>query len=135
MRDSLIFVYGTLRRGSTHHHLIAAVGDYLMQGSVAGNLYDIGTYPGLVVNPTTTYKVTGEVYRMADSDGALNALDDYEGCSANFAPPFEFIRQTAEVMLEDGKIISAWVYLYNGPVKNKPEILLGDYLHDVAKRT
>jgi len=133
MCDTLIFVYGTLRRGSTHNHLIAAVADYLMPGHVTGHLYDIGAYPGLLVNPKTKHKVIGEVYRMKGGKIALTSLDDYEGCSALFAYPHEYVRQRADVELDNGKVISAWVYVYNASIKNKPEIKSGDYLQSSAK--
>lgn len=133
MCDTLVFVYGTLRRGSTHNHLMTAVATYYMQATVTGQLFDIGAYPGLVMNPTTHHKVIGEVYRMKRGKIALAFLDDYEGCSARFAYPHEYVRQRAEVKLDNGRVISAWVYVYNASVNNKPEVKSGDYLNRSTK--
>lgn len=128
MRDRLIFVYGTLRRGSTHNHVIADEADYLVQGQVTGKLYDIGAYPGLIVTADCTQHVFGEVYRMHDAVAALAKLDEYEGCSAGFKKPHAFLRQRTEVTLENGELLPAWVYVYNGTVRNERQILSGDYL-------
>ena len=75
---TLLFVYGTLKRGCKNHAHLATqryVGD---ARCVAGyRLYDLGSYPGLVADTTDTEGVTGEVWSVDET--ALGHLDDFEG--------------------------------------------------------
>ena len=71
-----VFVYGTLRRGQTAHHLLAGarfIGTAWTERKYT--LLDMGTYPALVSGGETA--VLGEIYEI--DAGALAELDRYEG--------------------------------------------------------
>jgi gamma-glutamylcyclotransferase (GGCT)/AIG2-like uncharacterized protein YtfP len=70
-----VFVYGTLRRGQTAHHLLAGVrfiGTAWTEREYT--LLDMGSYPALVSGGETA--VLGEIYEV-DAD-VLAELDRYE---------------------------------------------------------
>lgn len=132
----VIFVYGTLRQGGARgkRHLLGANVRRIGDGRTRGTLIDLGEYPGLLPQPFTlgdsaasTDWVTGEVYELADPAEDLARLDAYEGCAAHDAPPHEFERIRLPVMLEGGRVIEAWVYVYRWDADGKPRITSGDY--------
>jgi gamma-glutamylaminecyclotransferase len=73
-----LFVYGTLKRRCKNHHHLAAQRFIGEARTTAGHrLYDLGDYPGLVLDATDTNGVTGEIW---DVDIAtLARLDEFEG--------------------------------------------------------
>ena len=78
--SSLLFVYGTLRRGGERYSLLERLGAaYVGKGSVAGELYDLGAYPGALKSRSKSARVVGEVYHLPDTTQALRSLDEYEG--------------------------------------------------------
>ena len=75
---TLLFVYGTLKRGCSNHHYLAGqtfVGDARTPPGFA--LYDLGGYPGIAVKPDDCDGVVGEVWSV--DDAALERLDHFEG--------------------------------------------------------
>lgn len=92
---SLLFVYGTLKRGCRNHHRLATQRFVGAAHSVAGyRLYDLGDYPGIVPEPTATEGVVGEVWEVDEE--CLRELDRFEGVDdglyrrdpINLEPPF-----------------------------------------------
>lgn len=76
--EKLIFVYGTLKRGGTNHHLLAAQKFLGEARTTPGfQLYDLGSYPGMVTRPDDRDGVTGEVWSV--DQAALKRLDALEG--------------------------------------------------------
>ena len=74
---TVVFVYGSLKRGFALHHLLASeVWLGLAQTEPRYCLYDTGAYPGIVESPRGT-SVHGEVYRV--SLECLRVLDAAEG--------------------------------------------------------
>ncbi len=115
-----VFVYGTLRRGETAHHLLAKgtwVGEALTDA--AFTLVDLGAWPGLLAGGRT--RVVGEVFRI--NPGLLPALDAYEDC------PEDYVRQTIPVTLkESGARIEALTYLLRPALAaEKSPIASGDW--------
>lgn len=93
----LVFVYGTLRRGECNHHLLEQ-SEYLgmFQTEPSYQLYDLGTYPGLVEGG---HSVVGEVYRIDEETlGQLDMLEEV---------PVEYLRESIETPFG-----SAWIYIY-----------------------
>ena len=79
MNKHLVFVYGTLRRGSARAMLIRFPGSkFIAEAKVSGSLYDLGSYPGLLLDESNSL-VIGEVYEV--DDAILNKLDDFEAAS------------------------------------------------------
>lgn len=105
MSKHLVFVYGTLRRGG-----IRAMPDlfpaakFAGTAKVDGNLYDMGAYPGLLLDESGS-TVTGEVYEIDDE--ILLELDEIEASS-------NYWRKQVKVALGN-QTMPCWVY---GP---KPE--------------
>jgi gamma-glutamylcyclotransferase (GGCT)/AIG2-like uncharacterized protein YtfP len=121
-RDSLLFVYGTLRA-----FVVTAAGERLRRRSrlvgyarVAGRLYDLGGYPGLGKPRRAGEWVVGEMYRLRTPRRTLRALDRYER-GAGFA------RARAIAYLADGSRRCVWVYRFLRPVYAARRIAGGDY--------
>jgi gamma-glutamylcyclotransferase (GGCT)/AIG2-like uncharacterized protein YtfP len=125
-RDSLLFVYGTLRpfvdiamaqwlRDSARHVGLA---------TVAGRLYDLGPYPGMTAARARRERVVGDVYRVVNPR-ALRTLDRYEAGARGKA---RFVRERCVVQLDTGVHRSAWLYRYRCSVVGAARIASGDYL-------
>lgn len=76
--STLLFVYGTLKRGCSNHRHLA---DQTYVGEARTppgfRLYDLGGYPGIVAEPADREGVAGEVWSV--DDAALARLDRFEG--------------------------------------------------------
>jgi gamma-glutamylaminecyclotransferase len=76
--STLLFVYGTLKRGCSNHHHLADQSFVGLARTVAGyRLYDLGGYPTIQPNPNDRDGVVGEVWSV--DDAALERLDRFEG--------------------------------------------------------
>ena len=120
----LVFVYGTLRRGGSNSFRMDGA-EFVSAGKVAGRLYSISWYPGLVLDDGPE-SVDGDVYRVGASQ--LAALDEFEGISANEIEGAEYRRVRTEVRTGDGEVVVAWSYEWKGPVEDSKRILSGDWL-------
>jgi len=108
--NSLLFVYGTLKRGGENHrHLSAHRPRFLGQGRIQGRLFRIKgeSFPGAA--PTTSRRyVRGELYKLTSPGKSLKKLDKFEGTDEGL-----FVRKLAEVWI-DGRRMKAWTYFYPG---------------------
>jgi gamma-glutamylaminecyclotransferase len=76
--STLLFVYGTLKRGCSNHVQLAGqtyIGPARTQPGY--RLFDLGGYPGIVAVSEDRDGVTGEIWAV-DAD-ALRRLDAFEG--------------------------------------------------------
>ncbi|MDX1376402.1 MAG: gamma-glutamylcyclotransferase family protein [Burkholderiales bacterium] len=132
MRESLLFVYGTLRRALRHemHRVLQRAAAFVGTATVRGTLYDLGAYPGLVAAADSDDLVTGEVYRLERNRAGetLAALDAYEGCTAADPEPHEYRRRVVPARLADGSERAAWTYVLNRSPAGLERIPHGDYL-------
>ncbi|MBV8172664.1 MAG: gamma-glutamylcyclotransferase [Candidatus Eremiobacteraeota bacterium] len=120
----LVFVYGLLKRGfSLHHHM--SLGVFIGSATVAGKLYSLGHYPGLVEG---TGKVHGEVYRFADVAVALEVLDEVEGYDPLNPDESEYLRvvKLAEMDAKSARP-SVWCYVHNAPIAGRTLIQSGTW--------
>jgi len=94
--ETLLFVYGTLKRGYSNHAHLAGQTYVGPARTVPGfTLYDLGGYPGIVADPADRVGVGGEVWRV--DSAALAALDQFEGVHEGLyrreplrlAPPYD----------------------------------------------
>ena len=131
MSNQFLFVYGILRRdtNSEMYHLLARHADFVGEGTFQGKLYRIDYYPGVVPTMDKRDRVFGEVYRLLEPDLVLPLLDQYEECGPGFSDPTEYVRRIEKILLRSGRIMSAWVYVYNRPTDNFDIIESGDFLH------
>ena len=79
MNKHLVFVYGTLRRGGGRAMSVRFPNSkFIADAQVSGGLYDLGAYPGLLLDGSNSL-VVGEVYEVDDE--TLNELDEFEASS------------------------------------------------------
>lgn len=124
-----LFVYGTLRKDSrsSKHRMLAQGTRFVGHARTRGRLYDLGSYPGLVLPGAPDAWVRGEVYALERAPEILARLDEYEGCGPNRAKPHQYERVQGTVVMDTGEEGLAWVYVFKGSVAGKNEILSGDY--------
>jgi gamma-glutamylcyclotransferase (GGCT)/AIG2-like uncharacterized protein YtfP len=118
-----VFVYGSLMRGLDLHHFLEA-GTYEGDATTRGTLVSLGRYPGLVDGPGS---INGELYRFDDLPSALDVLDDLEEYDATDPDKSLYLRVARTVRRSDGRDIDAWLYVYNRPVADAPQIKDGDW--------
>jgi gamma-glutamylcyclotransferase (GGCT)/AIG2-like uncharacterized protein YtfP len=128
MTSPFLFVYGTLIKGFREEWLRKLGADFVGPGNIRGRLYDLGDYPGTRVRGAEPgQRVSGELYRTRDAEGALRILDQYEGFSPLEPSKSLFVRELVCVTLEDGRRKRAWAYLYNRGIGRAKLIPSGRY--------
>ncbi len=100
---------------------------FIAEGWIAGKLYSLGSYPGLVPSSGLTGKVHGEVVRLTNPAYSLAWIDEYEGCGLAPEPP-PYQRVALPVTLCPGRQLEAWVYIYKYPVSKARHIPGGRFL-------
>lgn len=124
-----VFVYGTLRAGevndlnqaATRHDIAAPT--LLGTGTIAGRLYDFGTYPGLVLDAAAG-AVAGDIYEIPDA--LLPVLDEIEEVYPGQA--MLFIRETQPVRLGN-LVLDCLLYpVADGAVAGLTRIDSGDWV-------
>jgi gamma-glutamylcyclotransferase (GGCT)/AIG2-like uncharacterized protein YtfP len=109
--SDLLFVYGTLRRGFRLHHHVKRLGaQFVANGKVQAELFDLGEFPGARPSTRPGKTVEGELYRLRKVENALRILDQVEGFSPRTPDKGLFQRGTAEVTLPNGERRLAWIY-------------------------
>ena len=119
-RDSLLFVYGTLREcfDIPMARRLRREARSLGIVRVAGRLYDLGRYPGIKRPRRRDEWVIGELYRLRSPLRTLRMLDRYEA---------RFVRALAFVRVARARVRRAWIYRFRGPVRARNRIASGDY--------
>lgn len=132
MSSEHLFVYGTLMRGFDHPmaRLLSRAADFVGEAGMAGRLYLVRHYPGLVLSDDPDEIVFGELYRLRQPRELLAELDMYEACGDGFEEPTEYIRQMLPVRAPDASVTQAWTYVYNWPVTGLPRIVSGRFLEN-----
>src|SRR5262245_58515289 len=108
--NSLLFVYGTLKRGGENHRQLSAHQvRFLGEGRIQGRLFRIkgASYPGAAPTASRRY-VRGELYELTSPDRAFKKLDKFEGTGEGL-----FVRKLADVWIGRRKT-KAWTYFYPG---------------------
>ncbi|HKO43473.1 MAG TPA: gamma-glutamylcyclotransferase family protein [Pyrinomonadaceae bacterium] len=101
MSRHLVFVYGSLRRGNASEMSVRFPdATYVAEGKVRGRLYDLGAYPGLLLDGSASM-VKGEVYEV--DDDTLHRLDEFELNS-------DYSRKHVEVELGSERT-ECWIYV------------------------
>ena len=120
---TLLFVYGTLLKGlRLHHHLGQAT--FIENAKLRGELYDVGTYPGLILNPACGW-VLGELYEV--NDLTLQKLDEVEDYYPDLVHDSEYLRSQVKVLTNTHVEVSAQTYIYNKNVNGLKLIATGNY--------
>lgn len=132
MRSTYLFVYGTLLQPGNEFAVYLAQHSYFTSpGKIKGKLYDIGEYPGLIVDDTAGY-VWGSTYKI-ESEDVLTELDMYEGIGTDEEQPHLYRRRLLPVETDNG-LVTAWVYAYNRTVDKLHLIECGDYLQYLRQK-
>jgi gamma-glutamylcyclotransferase (GGCT)/AIG2-like uncharacterized protein YtfP len=108
--NSLLFVYGTLKRGEENHRWLSVHHPrFLGEARIQGRLFRIKgeSYPGAAPTRSRRY-VRGELYELTRPDQSLKKLDKFEGTDEGL-----FIRKLADVWIGSRKM-KAWTYFYPG---------------------
>jgi len=131
--DDLFFAYGTLMRGAggPWAERLEAMGELLGRGSVAGRLFRVSWYPGMVEADGPDQRVLGEVWRLADPGRAWALLDEFEGVIPGKPDISRYRRAVVDVTLDDGTPLACQAYLLNYPTADLEPIPSGDF-RDVA---
>lgn len=117
-----LLLYGSLRRDEpdfTKLKLAKAL-KFESECVFAGDLYDLGEFPGAVPGEG---KVKAELYQVTDP-AIFSVLDDYEEFDASNPDKSLYVRRCVHVP----GFGEAWVYMYNGNVKDRMKIASGDWL-------
>ncbi|WP_158642995.1 gamma-glutamylcyclotransferase family protein [Mucilaginibacter ginsenosidivorax] len=132
--NQYLFVYGTLlEQGNTYAQYLQQHCTLIGGGKFGGILYDVGHYPGATIDAITGRYVYGSIYLMDDAEKILPVIDEYEGIGAQEAKPHEYTRQLIEIDTEQGPVV-CWVYIYNWPTDNLPEVPGGDYIRYIGPK-
>ena len=111
-----LFTYGTLQPGMAPRAIAPTV-DKLTPvgpGSVRGMLYNLGRYPGAILDAECEKLIFGTVYEIPEDAAILRRLDEYEGFDPDLLESSLFIRVQESVSLEDGRDLICWIYVYSG---------------------
>ena len=113
-RDSLLFVYGTLRPfvDIPMSRWLRHVARYVGPGRTRGRLYDLGPYPGLRPAHRSGEWVVGDVYRVR-KPLVVRRLDRYEAGSGYGRP--RFVRRACVVSLGRRRVRGVGVRLRTTP--------------------
>lgn len=123
----LLFVYGTLRRGSDHANAarLARESEWLGNATLTGTLYRVSWHPALVLEGSDS--VTGDLLRLHDASASLPWLDAFESCGPDDPLPHDYRREMAMVSTPSGEAL-VMVYIWNLAVDGLERIASGDWL-------
>jgi gamma-glutamylcyclotransferase (GGCT)/AIG2-like uncharacterized protein YtfP len=132
-----LFVYGSLRSGfrSPAYEYISRFFTFAGDATVKGKLFDMGEYPAAIATDEEAF-IIGELYTINQENEfpwAIGQIDDYEGVKAEDDEPQLFRRELADIFIHN-KIVTAWIYWYNGDVSGRPVIESGDVIQYISEK-
>jgi gamma-glutamylcyclotransferase (GGCT)/AIG2-like uncharacterized protein YtfP len=120
-----VFVYGTLRRGDDNDLTrLTPAPRYVCTGHIAGTMYHMGPYPGVVGGGTM--QVFGEVYAVTRAmQDELDRIEESYGLDGD-----DYFKADVMVQTDDG-LIQAFAYLMSPAcIGEHPVITSGDWIAD-----
>ncbi len=128
-----LFIYGTLLQSENPFgNYLKNNSEFVSFGKFTGKLFNIGEYPGATFNSETDERVVGSILSLKNPTEVLRLMDEYEGFGIEQVQPNEFVRELVDIETETG-LLKCWVYLYNLPVKELPQIIGGNYLNFILE--
>ncbi len=129
MQQKYLFVYGTLLPDHAPAEIMAVVRTFRPKGRglARGRLYDLGEYPGAILDAASETEVSGEVFELPKDPQVLRSLDEYEGYDPANPEASLFVRRRCPVEVIGGGKIDCWVYAYNRDPGQAPLVSGGDY--------
>ena len=111
--SQFLFVYGTLRPGHAPAEVAAAAAQLRLvgEGSVAGELYDLGHYPGAILNNNSGPRISGLLFELPEDEAVLRAIDDYEEFIPELPAASQFLRVQCEAECA-GAGVTCWIYTF-----------------------
>jgi len=127
--SNYLFAYGTLQPEHVPGEVASDVARLRSVGTgyVHGTLYDLGEYPGAILDPSSRRRVFGTVFRLSDNEDLLSRLDAYEGFDPANPDVSLFVRTLHPVRLTTGRTLKCWLYAYNRTPKSAPILAGGRY--------
>jgi gamma-glutamylcyclotransferase (GGCT)/AIG2-like uncharacterized protein YtfP len=124
-----LFVYGSLRRGfRLHQHLADLGATFETEGKVAGELFDLGEYPGARPSNRTGEWVCGELFHLQNPQLDFRILDEVEEFFPTVPERSQFIREVVEVIPPARVPQKAWIYWLSAHLTgDRQRIPSGDY--------
>ena len=122
-----LFAYGTLLPGRAPAEIAEGV-ELLRpagEGFVRGVLYDLGDYPGAVLDPSSQQKISGVIFELPEDADLLRRLDAYEGFNAAAPEKSLFVRTLHPVTIATGQGLDCWIYVYNRESASDFEVIGG----------
>ncbi|NKB33541.1 MAG: gamma-glutamylcyclotransferase [Pseudomonadales bacterium] len=104
-----LFVYGTLAPGKPNEHVLAELDGSWEPATIRGTLHEAGWgaalgYPVIVLDDEGEL-IQGQIFRSSQLANYWDVIDTFEGVA--------YKRVLAEVKLDNGSKISAFVYVLN----------------------
>lgn len=120
----LVAVYGTLLKGLGNHSVISqnAKGKFLNSGRTVDKMTMYAAGIPYVTKTQKTCPIKVEVYEVEANN--ISPVDRLEG-HPNF-----YCREPVEIKMDDGKVVTAEIYLYNrveNRFNHKDMVINGDY--------
>jgi len=124
-----LFAYGSLQPGLAPSEMAATVArlEPLGEGWVSGTLYDLGAYPGAILDAGVEGRIYGTVLRLPDDPRVLRELDAYEGFEADCPAASLFLRERVVVVTADGGRLACWAYALNRLSEGTPVLVGGRF--------
>jgi gamma-glutamylcyclotransferase (GGCT)/AIG2-like uncharacterized protein YtfP len=128
MKDYL-FAYGTLANSKVPHEITSSVKQlkHIGDGFIFGRLYDVGEYPGTVLDSDRRYRVYGKIFELPADPKVLERLDAYEAFDPQRPRTSLFVRQRTAITRPNKSTLVGWVYEYNRDLTALPLIENGHY--------
>lgn len=125
----LVFVYGTLRRGDVRDiNRLRPAPQFVAMGKVAGVLYNLGPYPGIVLGGAGS--VVGEVYEVsAELERVLDEIEEVWPQQTGEYRKREVTVQGAESPVGERQELQCFIYEINTDhIQGCPVISSGDWM-------
>lgn len=128
-----IFLYGTLQPEFAPVELEASIAQLrlIAIGSTSGYLYDLGGYPGAVIETNCATRIYGSIYEISADRKLLEVFDAYEEFDPADATRSLFVRRLCMVRLKSGsqagEEVTCWIYQYNRAPGEAPLLMDGHY--------
>lgn len=115
-----LFAYGTLQPGHAPADVAHIVSRFKLigEGFVRGALYDLGDYPGAVLDAASHQTIAGTVFELPADPQLLREIDAYEEYDPAAPDASLFLRVMHPVALATGGSLHCWVYIWNGDPAN-----------------
>lgn len=113
MKD-LLFAYGTLQPELAFSEVADLVAKFRRVGfgSLPGSMYDLDPFRGAILDARSPRRIPGTVFQLPEED-LLPQLDEYEGYNPDDPSGSLYLRELHPVLLDDGRMLNCWIYVYN----------------------